>query len=202
MNREYFEHAADKWQTKNSLITAIKFSEYGPYATPAGFTRAITTPHSLISIEEIKEWPEAMRKSLNPFFAGSQTFIAPDGTVYNIGENILLCAAANLGSMYRQDDEPFTADFWSRIEVVEYDYAPEKVDRSYFLNLLYPTPKQLLTMRDLVRNYFRYQDAPSDTIEKAYYFSKRFLQFLFDRPWSKIVAAAYVNIPQSIEDNR
>jgi hypothetical protein len=178
MNREYFEHAADKWQTKNSLITAIKFSESGPYATPAGFTRAITTPYSLVSIEEIKEWPEALRKSLNPFFAGSKTFVSPDGTAYDIGENLLLCAAANLGAMYRQDDEPFTADFWSRIEVVEYNYAPERVGRSYFDNLFMPTPKDILTLQDLVRSYFRYGDAPVDAVEKAYYFVPQFVNFI------------------------
>ncbi len=178
MNREYFEHAADKWQTKNTLITAIKFSEYGPYATPAGFTRAITTPHSLVSIEEIKEWPEALRKSLNPLFAGSHTFTAPDGTVYSVGENVLLCAAANLGSMYRQDDEPFTADFWSRIEVVEYNYAPEKVDRAYFKTLHQATDLKLLTLQDLVRYYFRQSEAPGGAEDKARYYARQFLQFI------------------------
>ncbi|MEO1623989.1 MAG: hypothetical protein AAFV25_02440 [Bacteroidota bacterium] len=177
MNREYFEHAADKWQTKNSLITAIKFGEYGPFSTPAGFARAITTPYGLINIEEIKEWPEALRKSLNPFFAGSDVFIAPDGTSYQIGENILLCAAANLGSMYRQDDEPFTADFWSRIEVVEYDYAPEKVSRSYFQTLHQARAKQFLTMQDLVRHRFGFDNAPEPPKEKAIYFSRQFLEF-------------------------
>ncbi len=178
MNREYFEHAADKWQTKNSLITAIKFGEHGPYATPAGFTKAITTPNSLINIEEIKEWPEALRKSLNPFFAGSDVFIAPDGTAYKIGENILLCAAANLGTMYRQDDEPFTADFWSRIEVVEYDYAPEAVDRDYYKQLHRPKKKNLLTMQDLVREFFFYNDAPKDPVERASYFAQQLLEFI------------------------
>ncbi len=177
MNREYFEHAADKWQTKNSLVTAIKFGEFGAYATPAGFTRAITTPHSLVNIEEIKEWPEALRKSLNPFFAGSSVFIAPDGTQYQIGDNILLCAAANLGSMYRQDDEPFTSDFWSRIEVVEYNYAPQHIERTYFQNLHEPEEQKHLTMQELVRNYFNYEDAPKDPEEKAIYFSKQFLAF-------------------------
>ena len=178
MNREYFEHAADKWQTKNSLITAIKFGEFGPYATPAGFTRAITTPHSLINIEEIKEWPEALRKSLNPFFAGSKDFIAPDGTKYKIGENILLCAAANLGSMYRQDDEPFTADFWSRIEVVEYDYAPSEVDRNYFRYLHLPDKKSFLTLQDLVNYFFAVKNAPTSADEKAKYFAERFVSFI------------------------
>lgn len=178
MNREYFEHAADKWQTKNSLVTSIKFGEFGPYSTPAGFTRAITTAHSLINIEEIKEWPEALRKSLNPFFAGSDTFVAPDGTLYQIGENILLCAAANLGSMYRQDDEPFTADFWSRIEVVEYDYAPEKVTRDYYTSLLNPSTQRLVTMRDLVQVYFKQDAAPEDANERAMYYSQQFLEFI------------------------
>ncbi len=178
MNREYFEHAADKWQTKNSLVTAIKFGEYGPYSTPAGFTKAITTPNSLINIEEIKEWPEALRKSLNPFFAGSDQFIAPDGTAYQIGENILLCAAANLGSMYRQDDEPFTADFWSRIEVVEYSYAPESVDRTYYENLHRPKKSSYLTMLDLTRRYFSYFSAPKDPNEKAMYYAQQFIEFI------------------------
>lgn len=178
MNREYFEHAADKWQTKNSLVTAIKFGEHGPYSTPAGFTKAITTPHSLINIEEIKEWPEALRKSLNPFFAGSTVFTAPDGTQYDIGADILLCAAANLGSMYRQDDEPFTADFWSRIEVVEYEYAPEAVDRAYYQRLHRPKKNSFLTMRDLVRDYFFYKDAPDNPKDKAVYFAQQFLEFI------------------------
>jgi hypothetical protein len=177
MNREYFEHAADKWQTKNSLVSAIKFGEFGPYQTPAGFTRAITTPYSLVNIEEVKEWPEALRKSLNPFFAGSNIFEAPDGTRYRIGDNILMCAAANLGSMYRQDDEPFTADFWSRVEVVEYNYAPEKVDRDYLNNIHKPQKLALLTMRDLIRNYFGYNNAPEDIKKRAAYFSQQFLEF-------------------------
>ena len=178
MNREYFEHAADKWQTKNSLVTAIKFGENGPYAMPAGFTKAITTAHSLINIEEIKEWPEALRKSLNPFFAGSDSFIAPDGTSYKIGDNILLCAAANLGSMYRQDDEPFTADFWSRIEVVEYSYAPEAVDRTYYDALHRPRKHSFLTMQDLARFYFYHENMPQDPTKRAMYFSQQFLEFI------------------------
>lgn len=178
MNREYFEHASDKWQTKNSLVTAIKFGENGPYTTPAGFTKAITTPHSLLNIEEIKEWPEALRKSLNPFFAGSDTFLAPDGTAYRIGDNILLCAAANLGAIYRQDDEPFTADFWSRIEVVEYDYSPHEIDREYFDNLHSPRKNTFLTMKDLARNFFDVRSAPADPDQKARYLSEKFLKFL------------------------
>ena len=178
MNREYFEHASDKWQTKNSLVTAIKFGENGPYTTPAGFTKAITTPHSLLNIEEIKEWPEALRKSLNPFFAGSDTFLAPDGTAYRIGDNILLCAAANLGAIYRQDDEPFTADFWSRIEVVEYDYSPHEIDREYFDNLHSPRKNTFLTMKDLAQNFFELRSAPADPDQKARYLSERFLKFL------------------------
>ncbi len=178
MNREYFEHAADKWQTKNSLITAIKFGENGPYATPAGFTVAITTPHSLISIEEIKEWPEALRKSLNPFFAGSKIFVAPDGTNYDIGENILLCAAANLGAMYRQDDEPFTSDFWSRIEVVEYSYAPEQVDREYYEDLHDMKIRQFLTMQDLIKEKFKVNAAPKEVVARAQHFAKLFLEFI------------------------
>ena len=178
MNREYFEHAADKWQTKNSLVTAIKFGDGGPYATPAGFIRAITTSHCLVNIEEIKEWTEAMRKSLNPFFAGSKTFIAQDGTQYEIGNNVLLCAAANLGAMYREDDEPFTADFWSRIEVVDFDYAPEKVDRNYMLDLHKGQDKTFLTMQDLVREYFYYYQAPADIKSKAVFFSKQILKFI------------------------
>ena len=178
MNREYFEHASDKWQTKNSLVTAIKFGENGPYTTPAGFTKAITTPHSLINIEEIKEWPEALRKSLNPFFAGSDTFLAPDGTAYNIGDNILLCAAANLGAIYRQDDEPFTADFWSRIEVVEYDYAPHVIDRDYYDDLHSPRKNNLLTMQDLARDYFNYRSAPQEPVLRARHFARQFLEFM------------------------
>ena len=178
MNREYFEHASDKWQTKNSLVTAIKFGENGPYSVPAGFTKAITTPYSLVNIEEIKEWPEALRKSLNPFFAGSKDFISPDGTRYKIGENILLCAAANLGSMYRQDDEPFTSDFWSRIEVVEYNYAAEEVSREYLNALHTPTKKYLITMQDLVRDYFEIHLAPEKAEEKAAYISQQLVEFM------------------------
>lgn len=177
-NREYFEHAADKWQTKNSLVTAIRFGEAGPYTTPAGFTRAITTPHSLVNIEEIKEWPEALRKSLNPFFAGSKIFTAADGTQYHIGENILLCAAANLGAMYRQDDEPFTADFWSRIEVVEYEYAPQVVDRTYYNQLHEQRTHQYLTMQDLVRGYFNASFAPEKPEARARYYAQQFLEFI------------------------
>ncbi len=178
MNREYFEHTSDKWQTKNSLVTAIKFGEYGPYSIPAGFTKAITTSHALINIEEIKEWPEALRKSLNPFFAGSKVFTSPDGTKYDIGDDILLCAAANLGSMYRQEDEPFTADFWSRIEVVEYDYAPESVTADYYDELMSLTKNKLVTTQDLARDYFNYYDAPQDANGKALYFAKQFLEFI------------------------
>lgn len=178
MNREYFEHASDKWQTKNSLVTAIKFGEYGPYSIPAGFTRAITTSHSLINIEEIKEWPEALRKSLNPFFAGSKVFTAPDGTRYDIGDDIILCAAANLGSMYRQEDEPFTADFWSRIEVVEYDYAPERVSNDYWESLLSHESEEFLTMQDLARSYFKFDDAPTEAHARAIYFSRQLLEFI------------------------
>lgn len=178
MNREYFEHASDKWQTKNSLVTAIRFGEFGPYSVPAGFTKAITTPNSLINIEEIKEWPEALRKSLNPFFAGSKVFLSPDGTRYTIADNILLCAATNLGSIYRQDDEPFTADFWSRIEVVEYDYAPLHVSREYYNAILNPKMDNLLTVQDLVRKHFMYHLAPKRPEDKAVYFSKQFLEFI------------------------
>ncbi len=178
MNREYFEHASDKWQTKNSLVTAIRFGEFGPYSVPAGFTKAITTPNSLINIEEIKEWPEALRKSLNPFFAGSKVFISPDGTKYNIAENILFCAATNLGAIYRQDDEPFTADFWSRIEVVEFDYAPLHVSRDYFERIFNPQKSNMLTVRDLVRKHFMYYHAPEKPENKAVYFSKQFLEFI------------------------
>lgn len=178
MNREYFEHASDKWQTKNSLVTAIKFGENGPYTTPAGFTKAITTPNSLINIEEIKEWPEALRKSLNPFFAGSDVFLAPDGTAYKIGDNILLCAAANLGAIYRQDDEPFTADFWSRIEVVEYNYAPHAIERSYYDDLHAPRKNNLLTMRDLARDYFGYSALSEDPKMRARELARKFLDFL------------------------
>jgi hypothetical protein len=178
MNREYFEHTSDKWQTKNSLVTAIKFGEYGPYSIPAGFTKAITTSHSLINIEEIKEWPEALRKSLNPFFAGSKVFTAPDGTRYDIGEDLLLCAAANLGSMYRLEDEPFTADFWSRIEVVEYDYAPESVSSDYYDALMVMKKNRLVTTQDLAREYFNYFETPTDSQEKAKFFAKQFLEFI------------------------
>jgi len=178
MNREYFEHASDKWQTKNSLVTAIKFGENGPYSVPAGFTKAITTSYSLVNIEEIKEWPEALRKSLNPFFAGSKVFIAPDGTKYKIGENLLLCAAANLGSMYRQDDEPFTSDFWSRIDVVEYNYANEEVTREYLSALHSPKKSNLVTMQDLVREYFKLYLSPKDAAEKAAYIAQQLLEFI------------------------
>ncbi len=178
MNREYFEHASDKWQTKNSLVTAIKFGEHGPYSTPAGFTKAITTPNSLINIEEIKEWPEALRKSLNPFFAGSDVFVAPDGTAYKIGANILLCAAANLGAIYRQDDEPFTADFWSRIEVVEFDYAPHAIDRQYYDDLHLPRKHTLLTIRDLARKYFAVNSLPEAPQARAGALARKVLEFL------------------------
>ncbi|NJC26863.1 AAA family ATPase [Neolewinella antarctica] len=178
MNREYFEHAADKWQTKNSLVTAVRFGENGPYTTPAGFTRAITTAHSLINIEEIKEWPEALRKSLNPFFAGSKDFTAPDGTVYKIGDNILLCAAANLGAMYRQEDEAFTADFWSRIEVVEYDYAPHHIDQAYFAELHQPLKHEHLTMGDLVRAEFSLAETTGEADQRARQIARRLLTFL------------------------
>ncbi len=178
MNREYFEHASDKWQSKNSLVTAIKFGEFGPYSVPAGFTKAITTPNSLINIEEIKEWPEALRKSLNPFFAGSKIFQSPDGTRYNIADNILLCAATNLGAIYRQDDEPFTADFWSRIEVVEYDYAPMLVSREYFNAIFNPQSDNLLTVQELARLYFKYDQAPKKADKKAKYFAQQFLEFI------------------------
>ena len=178
MNREYFEHTADKWQTKNSLTTAIKFGEYGPYATPAGFTKAITTPYSMLNIEEIKEWPEALRKSLNPFFAGSQVFITPDGTKYTIGQNILICAAANLGTMYRQDDEPFTADFWSRIEVVEYNYGPEAVDDAYIEQLLKPELNKLLTIQDVAKSMFNLSLAGEEPTERAKFISQEILRFL------------------------
>jgi len=178
MNREYFEHASDKWQTKNSLVTAIRFGEFGPYSVPAGFTKAITTPNTLINIEEIKEWPEALRKSLNPFFAGSKVFLSPDGTRYDIADNILLCAATNLGAIYRQDDEPFTADFWSRIEVVEYEYAPLHVSREYYDTVFNPRKDNLLTVQDLVRKQFMYDLAPDNPADKAVYFSKQFLEFI------------------------
>lgn len=178
MNREYFEHASDKWQSKNSLVTAIKFGEFGPYSVPAGFTKAITTPNSLINIEEIKEWPEALRKSLNPFFAGSKVFLSPDGTRYNIANNILLCAATNLGAIYRQDDEPFTADFWSRIEVVEYDYAPLLVTKKYYTDIFKPKNDKLLTVQDLARQYFKYEKAPKRSKDKAIYYSNQFLKFI------------------------
>lgn len=177
MNREYFEHASDKWQTKNSLVTAIKFGENGPYSVPAGFTKAITTPYSLVNIEEIKEWPEALRKSLNPFFAGSKRFIAPDGTAYKIGTNILLCAATNLGAVYRQDDEPFTSDFWSRIEVVEYDYAAEEVSRDYLFALQNPRKNHLVTMKDVVREYFKVPNAPREAEEKAGFLAQQLVEF-------------------------
>jgi len=197
MNREYFEHASDKWQTKNSLITAIRFGEFGPYSVPAGFTKAITTPNTLINIEEIKEWPEALRKSLNPFFAGSKVFLSPDGTSYNIADNILLCAATNLGAIYRQDDEPFTADFWSRIEVVEYDYAPLHVSREYYNNIFHPKPDKLLTVQDLARKHFMYDLAPSQPENKAAYFSQQFIEFILlpkaDEQVKRTNLANYIN---------
>lgn len=197
MNREYFEHASDKWQTKNSLVTAIRFGEFGPYSVPAGFTKAITTPNSLINIEEIKEWPEALRKSLNPFFAGSKVFLSPDGTKYEIANNILLCAATNLGAIYRQDDEPFTADFWSRIEVVEYDYAPMHVSREYFEKILKPKNDRILTVKDLVRSYFLYSQAPENPEQKAAFFAKQFLTFILlpkaDEKVKRANLANYIN---------
>ena len=178
MNREYFEHASDKWQTKNSLVTAVRFGEAGPYTTPAGFTRAITTAHSLVNIEEIKEWPEALRKSLNPFFAGSKLFIAPDGTQYRIGDNLLLCAAANLGAMYRLEDEAFTADFWSRIDVVEYDYAPQRIERKYMDQLHQPRRSELLTMQDVVREAFAAPESVMTPDGRARDLSRQLLEFL------------------------
>lgn len=178
MNREYFEHASDKWQTKNSLVSTIKFGDKGPYTIPSGFTKAITTPYSLVNIEEIKEWPEALRKSLNPFFAGSNFFIAPDGSKYEIGTNILLCAAANLGSIYRQDDEPFTADFWSRVEVIDFDYAPYTVDRDYFEALKKPKQNDCITIPDLVKQYFRMDQSPNGLKDKAAYLTQQFIEFI------------------------
>ncbi|MDF1697627.1 MAG: AAA family ATPase [Saprospiraceae bacterium] len=178
MNREYFEHASDRWQTKNSLVTAIKFGDHGPYSVPAGFTKAITTSHSLINIEEIKEWPEALRKSLNPFFAGGKIFIAPDGTRYSIGDNILMCAAANLGAMYRQEDEPFTSDFWSRVEVVDFNYASEEVSRTYLSELHKPTKNKLVTMNELVRDYFSMELAPEEPIRKAEFIAQQLIEFI------------------------
>ena len=175
-NREYFEHVSDKWQTKNSLVNSIKFGKNGPYSIPAGFTKAITTGNSIFNIEEIKEWPEALRKSLNPFFAGSKTFIAPDGTRYEIGENIILCAAANLGSFYRQDDEPFTSDFWSRIDVVEFDYAPEKVSANY-IDSLFEKTRTPLTLKDMIRQYFKIHEAPEDQFSRTQFISKRVINF-------------------------
>ena len=103
--------------------------------------------------------------------------MAQDGTHYRIGDNVLLCAAANLGAIYREDDEPFTADFWSRIEVVEFDYAPESVDRDYMQELHTGGEMTYLTMQDLVRDYFKYESAPEDAKAKAIYFTKQFLQF-------------------------
>ena len=79
--------------------------------------------------------------------------------------------------MYRQDDEPFTADFWSRVEVVEYDYAPEKVDRTYLDNIHKPERDRLLTMQDLIRQYFYYSDAPDNVAKRAAYFAQQFLEF-------------------------
>ena len=178
MNREYFEHASDKWQTKNSLVTAIKFGENGPYVTPAGFTKAITTSHSLLNIEEIKEWPEALRKSLNPFFAGSDYFIAPDGTTYRLGDNILLTAAANLGSAYRQEDEPFTADFWSRIDVVEYDYAPHAASQTYLDRLHRSEPDAFLTIADLLHHHFHLDRTKGQPDARARDLARQFLEFL------------------------
>ena len=175
-NREYFEHVSDKWQTKNSLVNSIKFGKNGPYSIPAGFTKAITTGNSIFNIEEIKEWPEALRKSLNPFFAGSKTFIAPDGTSYDIGENIILCAATNPGSFYRQDDEPFTSDFWSRIDVVEFDYAPEKVTENY-IDSLFEKTRTPLTLKDMIRQYFRINEAPEDQFSRTQFISKRVINF-------------------------
>ncbi len=197
MNREYFEHASDKWQTKNSLVTAIRFGEFGPYSVPAGFTKAITTPNSLINIEEIKEWPEALRKSLNPFFAGSEVFYSPDGTRYDIAENILLCAATNLGAIYRQDDEPFTADFWSRIEVIEYDYAPMHVSREYYDAIFKPKVEKILTVQDLARKHFMYDLAPKDPGNKAKYFAQQFIEFILlpkaDERIKRINLANHIN---------
>ncbi len=175
-NREYFEHVSDKWQTKNSLVNSIKFGKNGPYSIPAGFTKAITTANSIFNIEEIKEWPEALRKSLNPFFAGSKTFIAPDGTKYKIGDNIILCAAANLSSFYRQDDEPFTSDFWSRIDVVEFDYAPEKVSFDY-IDTLFEYTRTPLTLKDMIRQYFKIHEAPDNELARTKYISKKVVKF-------------------------
>jgi len=112
------------------------------------------------------------------FDAGSKVFLSPDGTRYNIADNILLCAATNLGAIFRQDDEPFTADFWSRIEVVEYDYAPLYVSRDYYDSIISPKMYNLLTVQDLVRQYFLYDQAPIKPGNKAVYFSKQFLEFI------------------------
>ena len=62
--------------------------------------------------------------------------------------------------------------------MVEYNYAPERVGRSYFDNLFMPTQKNVLTLQDLIRSYFRYADAPTDAVEKAYYFVPQFVNFI------------------------
>jgi len=84
MNREYFEHASDKWQTKNSLVTAIKFGEFGPYSVPAGFTKAITTPNSLINIEEIKEIFNTLILKLKKEFSNHEIEYGERGTFNKI----------------------------------------------------------------------------------------------------------------------
>jgi len=80
--------------------------------------------------------------------------------------------------MYRQDDEPFTADFWSRIEVIEYNYAPEQVDRDYYQNLHKPPTKKYLTIQDLVKDYFNMAFAPKEPRSRAIFLSRQFLEFI------------------------
>ena len=82
-----------------------------------------------------------------------------------------------MGAVYRQGDEPFTADFWSRIEIVEFDYAPLHVSREYYDTILNSQKNRLLTIQDLIRSHFMYDLAPEKPVNKAVYFSKQSLQF-------------------------
>jgi hypothetical protein len=61
--------------------------------------------------------------------------------------------------------------------VVEYDYAPEKVDREYLQHLHVGEEPSFLTMQDLVRHHFGYEGSPDNPQAKAMYFSKKFLEF-------------------------
>ena len=80
--------------------------------------------------------------------------------------------------MYRQDNEPFTADFWSRIEVVEYDYAPSLVQAEYVQSLFKKKPKPYLTLSEMIQEYFRYDSRPKQIQKKAASYAKQIVEFI------------------------